>query len=158
MQVLKTTKGLAMFKSTRFIIFFLIGSQWLFPAAHAAGALDYSDNTLRQPNKLFMETPESKSVAVGSQVQASILGCSNMQQYRIRTNTDFTSTMNLFKYRASLMGSKRVVIVYHAEVDASESIGEMNVSDVLIREGTTLLGSRIHTTLVGDLYDCPLRS
>ena len=39
------------------------------------------------------------------------------------------------------MGSKRVVIVYHAEVDASESIGEMNVSDVLIREGTTLLGS-----------------
>lgn len=115
---------------------------------------DFSSATQVQPDRIFLETAESRSVIVGSQLQASINGCSNMQRYRIRTNTDFLSTLNLFKYRAALMGAKRIVVINHTEIGSNEFVGTSDRSDVFARQGTTLRESSIFTSLSADLYDC----
>jgi hypothetical protein len=115
---------------------------------------DFSSATQIQPDRIFSETPESRTVIVGSQLQASINGCSNMQRYRIRANTDFLSTLNLFKYRAALMGAKRIVIINHTEIGSNEFVGTTDRTDVFARQGTTLRESAIFTSLTADLYDC----
>jgi len=111
-------------------------------------------NTQVQPDRIYLETPESKAVIVGSQLQASLNGCTNMQRYRIRTNTDFLSTLNLFKYRAALMGAKRIVVINHTEIDSKEFFAYSDRNQVFLREGTTLQGSYLFTALTADLYDC----
>lgn len=122
---------------------------------HKLSPHQFADTTLVQPNRLFAETPESRSVAVGSQIQASVGGCSIMQRYMVRTNTDFPSTMYLFKYRAALMGAKRIVVIHHSEIDGSEFAGTYDTANLILREGTSLQGSRYFTKLIADLYDCP---
>ena len=111
-------------------------------------------STQVQPDRIYLETPESKSVNVGSYTQAQIAGCSNMQRYRIKTNTDFLSTLQLFKYRAALMGAKRIVIVNHTEIDSKEFFASSDRNPILIREGTTLQGTSLFTILTADLFDC----
>jgi hypothetical protein len=113
-------------------------------------------STQYQPDRIYLETPESKSVTIGSYLQASIAGCTNMQRYRIKTNTDFLSTLHLFKYRAALMGAKRIVIVNHTEIDSKEFYASSDRNPTLIREGTTLQGSSLFTILTADLYACPV--
>ena len=118
---------------------------------------NFSDITIIQPAKNYLESAESKSVAVISQEQAAALKCSNMQRYKVRTNVDFTSTMHLLRYRSSLMGANKIAIIYHGELDDSEGAATADTTEVHIREGSTISGSKIHSTLVGDLYDCPAR-
>lgn len=115
----------------------------------------YGDATLIQPDILYQETPQSRSVIVGSQVYATVNSCSLIQRYRIRTNTDFTSALNLFKNRAHMMGGKWVTVVHHSEVDSIESAYITGNQEIILREGTDLGSSRYLTTIVGDIYDCP---
>lgn len=117
--------------------------------------LNFSDTTVSQPNMQFQETTESKSIIVGSQVHATLAGCSYMQRYKVVTNADFLSTLNLFKYRAAKLGAERVVIVHHSEVDGSEFGLLKDTREIIIREGTTLEGARYFSTVIGDIYDCP---
>jgi hypothetical protein len=115
----------------------------------------YRDQTMSQPNRYFMETPESKSVLTSSAIMSQANGCTYMTRYKIRTNADFTSSLNLFKYRAALMGAERVVLVKHEEIDASENkIIVDDHNEIYLRAGTTLQGAEYHSTIVGDLYDC----
>jgi len=111
-------------------------------------------STQIQPDRIYLETPESKSVSVGSYLQASLNGCTSMQRYRIRTNSDFLSTLHLFKYRAALMGARRIVIVNHTEIDSKELSPNIDKNPILIREGTTLQTSSVITILTADLYEC----
>ena len=113
------------------------------------------DATLSQPDVLYQETPQSKSIIVGSQVYATVNSCSLIQRYRVRTNSDFSSALNLFKNRAYLMGGKWVTIVHHSEtgMPANAHMGGQN--DIMLREGTHLSNSPYLTTIVGDIYDCP---
>ena len=115
----------------------------------------YRDATLVQPDILYQETPQSKSVIVGSQVYATVNSCSLIQRYRIRTNTDFTSALNLFKNRAHMMGGKWVTIVHHSEVDNVENAYVTGNHEIILREGTDMGSARFLTTIVGDIYDCP---
>ena len=119
-----------------------------------AATVTQEASTQVQPDRIYLETPESKSVTVGSYLQASLAGCSNMQRYRIKTNTDFLSTLQLFKYRAALMGARRIVIVNHTEIDSKEFYASSDRNPTLIREGTTLQGTSLFTILTADLYDC----
>jgi hypothetical protein len=114
----------------------------------------YIDKTVSVPNLFFMETPESKSVLVGSSIFAQAAGCQFMQRYKVRTNATFSESLNLLKYRSAMMGAKRLTIFKHEEVDASE--GRISILDdvVYIRAGTSLYGANYHTTIVADLYDC----
>ena len=115
----------------------------------------YIDKTVSVPNVLFMETPQSKSVAVGSDVFAQTAGCQFMQRYKVRTTATFTESLNLLKYRSALMGAKRISIVKHEEVDASESRIVIHDDDVVyLQAGTSLQGSPFHTTITANLYDC----
>jgi hypothetical protein len=114
----------------------------------------YRDATLVQPDILYQETPQSKSVIVGSQVYATVNSCSLIQRYRIRTNTDFTSALNLFKNRAHMMGGKWVTIVHHSELDNVENAFVGN-HEIFLREATDMGSARYLTTIVGDIYDCP---
>jgi hypothetical protein len=115
----------------------------------------YRDATLVQPDILYQETPQSRSVIVGSQVYATVNSCSLIKRYRIRTNTDFTSALNLFKNRAHMMGGKWVTVVHHSEVDNIENAYITGNQEIILREGTDMGSSRYLTTIVGDIYDCP---
>ena len=115
----------------------------------------YRDTTMETPNMYFEETPLSKSVIVGSRYYADIANCHIMQRYKISTNADFTSSMNLFKYRAAMMGAERVTVVHHSEIDAKETNKIDDNEKIYIRAGTKLEESSFYTTIVGDIYDCP---
>jgi hypothetical protein len=114
----------------------------------------YIDKTVAIPNMYFMETPESKSILVGSSIFAQASGCQFMQRYKVRTNATFLESLNLLKYRSAMMGAKRLTIVKHEEVDANE--GRISIYDdvVFLRAGTSLQGADFHSTIVADLYDC----
>ena len=115
----------------------------------------YIDKTVSVPNVYFMETPQSKSVIVGSSIFHQAAGCQFMQRYKVRTNATFSESLNLIKYRAAMMGAKRLSIVKHEEVDASE--GRIAIYDddvVYLQAGTSLQGAAFHTTISADLYDC----
>jgi hypothetical protein len=116
----------------------------------------YIDKTVSVPSQYFMETPESKSIHVGSNIFAQAAGCQYMQRYKVRTNVNFSQSLNLIKYRSAMMGAKRISVVKHEEVDAKERrivIHDDNV--VYLEAGTSLQGAAYHTTIIADLYDCP---
>jgi hypothetical protein len=113
------------------------------------------DTTISQPDVLYQETPQSKSIIVGSQVYATVNSCSLIQRYRVRTNSDFSSALNLFKNRAFLMGGKWVTIVHHSETGMPTHVNMGGQTDIMLREGTHLSTSPYLTTIVGDIYDCP---
>ena len=115
----------------------------------------YIDRTVAVPSLYFMETPESKSIHVGSSIFAQAAGCQFMQRYKVRTNATFTESLNLLKYRAAMMGAKRITVVKHEEVDANE--GKIVIHDdnvIYLQAGTSLAGAPFHSTIVADLYDC----
>lgn len=116
----------------------------------------YKDQTLGIPNRYFTETDESKSVIVGSSLNAYVAGCTLMQRYKIRTNADFSSSLNLFKYRSALMGAKRISIAKHEEINPSEK--KVVIEDgekIYVSAGTSIDSGQFHTTIIGDLFDCP---
>jgi hypothetical protein len=117
----------------------------------------YKDETVpvKFIDKYFLETPESKSIIVASRAGAEIAACKFMQRYKVRTNADFTSSMNLYKYRVALMGADRIAIVSHEEYFNGENkIVLDDEGDILLRAGTSLQGAMYHTTIVADLFDC----
>jgi hypothetical protein len=113
------------------------------------------DSTLMAPNFQYQETPQSKSVIVGSQVYAMTNSCTLIKRYRVVTNSDFTGTLNLMKYRASLMGAKWLTIVSHRELDRYENSIQLSNDQVIYRDGVDIGSSRYLSTIVADLYDCP---
>ena len=113
------------------------------------------DSTLMAPNYQYQETPQSKSVIVGSQVYAMTNSCTLIKRYRVVTNSDFTGTLNLMKYRASLMGAKWLTIVSHRELDRYENSTQLSNDQVIYRDGVDIGSSRYLSTVVADLYDCP---
>ena len=118
----------------------------------------YIDRTVSVsvPSQYFMETPESKSVHVGSSIFAQAAGCQYMQRYKVRTNVNFSQSLNLIKYRSAMMGAKRISVVRHEEVDALEKRIAIHDDNVIYLEaGTSLQGSSFHTTIIADVYDCP---
>jgi len=113
----------------------------------------FRDATVNVPAQQFEDNETARSVLVGSAQLAKDSNCTFMQRYKITTNQNFTSTVNLFKYRAALMGAERVAFVKHEELDAKEE--KFAKSDVLyVKEGSPLNGADYQTTLIGDLYDC----
>lgn len=125
------------------------------PLEEQRSYIDKTVSAVSVPNALFMETPQSKSIHVGSNIFAQAAGCQLMQRYKVRTTATFTESLNLFKYRAALMGAKRIAIVKHEEVDAKEGrIAILDDDVVYIQAGTSLQGAPFHTTITADLYDC----
>jgi len=117
--------------------------------------IPYKDTTLDHPNVYFEETPQSRSVIAGSALHANLAGCSFIQRYRLGTNADFTSTTNMFKYRAAMLGAERVVFIHHSEIDVSEATNYLYRHEIHLRSGTNLRSSRFLSVMIGDLYDCP---
>ena len=113
------------------------------------------DATLMAPNYQYQETPQSKSIIVGSQVYAMTNSCTLIKRYRVVTNADFTGTLNLMKYRASLMGAKWLTIVSHRELDRYENSIQLSNDQVIYRDGVDIGSSRYLSTIIADLYDCP---
>lgn len=107
------------------------------------------------PNIHFQETPQSKSVIVGSQIYALTNSCQLIKRYKVVTNSDFTGTLNLMKYRASLMGAKWLTIVSHRELDRFENSIQLNNDQIIYRDGVDIGSARYLSTIVADLYDCP---
>lgn len=120
--------------------------------------IPYKDSTLDHPNVYFEETPQSRSVIAGSALHANLSGCSFIQRYRLGTNADFTSTTNMFKYRAAMLGAERIVFVHHSEIDVSEASNYLARHEIYLRSGSTYRNSRFLSVMIGDLYDCPCNS
>lgn len=117
--------------------------------------IPYKDSTLDHPNVYFEETPQSRAVIAGSVLHANLAGCSFIQRYRLGTNADFTSTTNMFKYRASMLGAERIVFVHHSEIDVSEASQVLRSNEIVLRSGTSFRNTRFLSVMIGDLYDCP---
>lgn len=113
------------------------------------------DSTLMAPSIQFQDTPQSRSVIVGSQVYAMTNSCQLIKRYRVVTNSDFTGSLNLMKYRSALMGAKWITIVSHRELDRFENSWLTNNDEVIFRDGVDIGSARYITSLVADLYDCP---
>ena len=116
--------------------------------------IPYKDSTLDHPNVYFEETPQSRSVIAGSALHANLSGCSFIQRYRLGTNADFTSTTNMFKYRAAMLGAERIVFIHHSEIDVSEASNYLARHEIYLRSGTNYRNSRFLSVMIGDLYDC----
>ncbi len=113
------------------------------------------DTTLMAPDFQYQETPQSKSIIVGSQTYAITNSCQLIKRYRVVTNADFTGSLNLMKYRASLMGAKWITIVSHRELDRTENSIQLNNDQIIYRDGIDIGSARYLSALVADLYDCP---
>ena len=115
----------------------------------------YKDSTQVAPSYQFLETPESRSIIVGSYNYAMVNACQPIKRYRIRTTADFTGSMNLLKYRAALMGAKWITVVNHQEIDRYESAYFTASDQIILKDGTELGSSRYLTSITADLLDCP---
>lgn len=113
------------------------------------------DETLMAPDFQYQETPQSKSIIVGSQTYAMTNSCQLIKRYRVVTNSDFTGSLNLMKYRASLMGAKWITIVSHRELDRMENAIQLSNDQVIYRDGVDIGSARYLSAIVADLYDCP---
>ncbi len=113
------------------------------------------DATLMAPDFQYQETPQSKSIIVGSQTYAMTNSCQLIKRYRVVTNSDFTGSLNLMKYRASLMGAKWITIVSHRELDRMENAIQLSNDQVIYRDGVDIGSARYLSAIVADLYDCP---
>lgn len=122
---------------------------------NSPSATSYRDATLSHPNHFFQETPESRAVIAGSTLHATMAACSFIQRYRVATNADFTSTMNMFKNRAFHMGAERIVFVQHFEVDPKEVAYYRLENELFLTSSAVGTSSGHLSVLVGDLYDCP---
>lgn len=141
----------------RKILALLVSSVVLTACHHVPlnGAPSFKDNTLSAPSIHFSETPQSKSVIVGSAVYASVNSCQLIKRYRVRTNADFTASLNLMKYRAAMMGAKWITIVQHSELDKFENAYQLENDQLILQDGTEMGSARYLTSIVADLYDCP---
>ena len=115
--------------------------------------LEYKDQFLAVPPVLphyFQETPQSKAVIAGSRFYANSNYCEFIRRYKVKTNVDFNSAINLFKYRAYFMGASRVVFVdSDARLLRDQSDVEIIFHPALPKEGSSV------SVLIGDLYECP---
>lgn len=118
-------------------------------------SLKSKDATLMAPDFQYQETPQSKSIIVGSQTYAITNSCQLIKRYRVVTNSDFTGTLNLMKYRASLMGAKWITIVSHRELDRLENAIQLDNDLIIYRDGVDMGSARYLSAIVADLYDCP---
>jgi hypothetical protein len=111
--------------------------------------LDFKDQVLAVPPQSFQDTPQSRAVKAGSRFYANANYCEFIRRYRLKTNADFNSAINLFKYRAYFMGAQRIVFVESDVVmNATGADVEIILHPSLPKESTT-------SVIVGDLYECP---
>ncbi len=111
--------------------------------------LVFKDQVIAAPPQYFQETPQSKAVKAGSKFYADANYCEFIRRYRLKTNADFNSAINLFKYRAHFMGAQRVVFV---ESDVLSKSGGVDVEVIL---HPSLPIENTTSVIVGDLYECP---
>lgn len=112
--------------------------------------LKYKDQVLTVSPHYFQETPQSRSVIAGSKFYANANYCELIRRYKLKTNVDFNSALNLFKYRAYFMGASRIVIV---NSDAQALRDQPDV-EVIFHPGLPNEASSL-STVEGDLYECP---
>jgi hypothetical protein len=112
----------------------------------------YKDTTVHSNINYVEEDLIAKKVVVGSKYYAESAKCKILQRYKVKTNSDFTSSLNLLKYRAAMMGAQRIVIVHHSEINSYEN---ENVSkNEKITKNPLPDEQYFYTTLIADLYDC----
>jgi hypothetical protein len=111
--------------------------------------LVFKDQSVAAPPQYFQETAQSKAVKAGSKFYADSNYCEFIRRYRLKTNADFNSAINLFKYRAYFMGAQRVVFV---ESDVLAKSGGVDVEVIL---HPSLPPENTTSIIVGDLYECP---
>jgi hypothetical protein len=126
----------------------------LKPVASAANVrpLEFKDQFLVVPPHFFQETAQSKSVIAGSKFYAQSNYCELIRRYKLKTNVDFNSAINLFKYRAHFMGASRVVFV---DSDA-RTLQDKSEVEMILHPGIPKDDASL-SLIVGDLYECPTR-
>jgi hypothetical protein len=102
------------------------------------------------PPHYFQDTPQSRAVIAGSKFYATSNYCEFIRRYKLKTNVDFNSAINLFKYRAYFMGASRVVFINSDARTLTDS------SDVeIILHPSIPKYEPTQSLIVGDLYECP---
>lgn len=95
---------------------------------------------------------DDKPLKVGAREFAISAGCAFMQIYRVATDTDFTKTLDLVKYRSSALGAEYLTIVYHQEGIMHNLVEAFFNSTYLLTSETSK--PAIKTVMIAEMYDC----
>jgi hypothetical protein len=115
----------------------------------------YRDETISMPSIYFEETKESKSVIGSSKFYAVANYCELIKRHSIRTNVDQTASINLFKYRAYLMGAHRVVFLDEKEARLQKADLNSENVEMIVKAGSSIKEAKYDTLIIADLYECP---
>lgn len=91
-------------------------------------------------------------VKVGARQFALAEGCHFMQVYRVATDSDFTDTLALVKYRAGALGAEYVTVLFHREGGVHTLVQSFLDATYLLRSGTA--EPVIRTVMAVEMYDC----
>jgi|GEM_PF-3594552 len=92
------------------------------------------------------------TMTVGARGFAIDAGCVFMQVYRAATDSDFTATLNLVRYRASSMGAEYLTVLFHQE-GVNSRLAESFFDSVYLLQ-THTVEPTIQTVMVVEMYDC----
>lgn len=118
-----------------------------------------SANTTNEPTIVdeseHLETDKSTSeVKVGARHFAIENGCEFMQVYRVATDSDFTETLQLIKYRSRLLGAEFLTISHHSEGNYYLNGHNFFIPTYLMRSYGRSEVPLIRTVMVAEMYDC----
>lgn len=91
-------------------------------------------------------------VKVGARHFALAEGCHFMQVYRVATDSDFTDTLALVKYRAGALGAEYVTVLFHREGGVHTLVQSFLDATYVLRSGTA--NPVIRTVMAVEMYDC----
>ena len=141
--------------------------------APVQGAIRSSANRTEEPTRVkplepdpsipsLDETTEHESSAsvkyaegtmtVGARGFAIDAGCVFMQVYRAATDSDFTATLDLVRYRASTMGAEYLTVLFHQE-GVNSRLAESFFDSVYLLQ-TNTVEPTIQIVMVVEMYDC----
>lgn len=95
----------------------------------------------------------AEKVTVGAREFALERNCEFMQVYKVSTNSDFTDTLSLVKYRASLLGAEYLTVLFHRE-GVSVIHQFLYPKYYFSNETGTQEAQPIQTVMVVEMYDC----
>ena len=91
-------------------------------------------------------------VKVGARRFAIESGCEFLHMYRVATDTGFTESLNLIKFRAKALGAEYLTIIFHREGDESGIADIFRDARYVFRPDAH--PPKIHTIIVAEMYDC----
>lgn len=123
------------------------------PTAFPKSSINVSESPVHVNKNDEKQKRVAETVTVGAREFALKRSCEFMQVYRVSTNSGFTDTLSLLKYRASLLGAEYLTVLSHREgVNVVQQF--LYPQYYFFNDSGTLNRQPIQTVMVVEMYDC----